>query len=74
MDSRNHNGIPYRNPDGYADPTAHTALSKIQGEMDANDARVQQFIRSLKTLVDQSGYDLLARIEIRDRRIGRCYR
>lgn len=73
MDSRNH-GIPYCNPEGYADPTAHTALSKIQGEMDSDDARVQQFIRSLKTIVDQSGYDLLARIEIRDRRTGRCYR
>lgn len=73
MDSRNHS-IPYRNAEGYADPTAHTALSKVQSEADANDARVQQFIRSLKTLVDQSGYDLLARIEIRDRRTGRCYR
>lgn len=73
MDNRNR-GIPYRNPEGYTDPTAHTALNKVQSEMDANDARVQQFIRSVKTLADQSGYDLLARIEIRDRRTGRCYR
>lgn len=33
-----------------------------------------QFIRSVKTLADQSGYDLLDRIKIRDRRTGRCYR
>ena len=69
-----HHGIPYRNPEGYPDPTAYAALNKAQGEMDDDCMRVQQFIRSLKTIVDQSGYDLLARIEIRDRRTGRCYR
>lgn len=74
VDSRNHSGIPYRNPEGYADPTAHTALNKIQGEMDSNDARVQRFIRSLKNICDESGYDLLARIELHDRRTGRNYR
>ena len=73
MDNKHH-GIPYRNPEGYTDPTAYAALNKAQGEMDDDCMRVQQFIRSLKTIVDQSGYDLLARIEIRDRRTGRCYR
>ncbi len=66
--------IPYRNPDGYADPTAHAALTSVQKEQDANDLRVQSFIRALKTMIDQSGYDLLARIEIRDRGTGRNYR
>jgi hypothetical protein len=66
--------IPYHNPEGYADPTAYSALSAVQSEQDEADIRVQSFIRAVKTIVDQSGYDLLARIEIKDRHTGRCYR
>lgn len=68
------NRIPYKNPEGYADPTAHAAMSTVQKEQDAADLRVQNFIRAVKTIIDQSGYDLLARIEIRDRATGRDYR
>lgn len=66
--------IPNRNSEGYVDPTASNALNGIQREQDATDIRVQAFIRSIKTIIDQSGYDLLARIEIRDRESGRNYR
>ncbi len=66
--------IPYKNPEGYADPTAYAAMSTVQKEQDAADLRVQNFIRAVKTIIDQSGYDLLARIEIRDRATGRDYR
>ena len=62
-------GIPYKNPDGYPDPVAFAALNK-----DDNDLRVQRFIRSIKNICDESGYDLLARIELHDRRTGRNYR
>ncbi len=68
------NGIPLRNPSGLPDPTACTALRNVQKEMDEADLRVQAFIRAIKTLVEQSGYDLLARIEIMDRKTGKCYR
>lgn len=68
------NKISPRNFDGYPDPTAHSALTAIQKEQSEADLRVQNFIRSLKTIIDQSGYDLLARIEIRDRNTGRNYR
>lgn len=66
--------FPRRNADGYVDPTAYSALSAVQKEQDETDFRVQSFIRSIKTIIDQSGYDLLARIEIRDRTTGRNYR
>lgn len=32
--------IPYKNPEGYADPTAHAAMSTVQKEQDAADLRV----------------------------------
>ena len=66
--------IPIRNPEGYIDPTAYAAMSSVQKAQDEADLRVQSFIRALKTLIDQSGYDLLARIEVRDRVTGRNYR
>lgn len=66
--------IPYRNPSGCADPTAHAALSDIQQAQDGTDSRTQQCIKALKMLIDFCGYDLLNRIELRDRKTGRYYR
>lgn len=68
------NKIPLKNTEGYVDPTAYTAMNNVQKEQDAAELRVQNFIRAVKTIIDQSGYDLLARIEIRDRVTGRDYR
>ena len=67
-------GIPYKNAEGYADPTAYNALSSIQAEQDEADLRCQQLIRALKNLIDLADYDILARIEVRDRKTGRIYR
>ena len=41
---------------------------------DPTDFPGKYVVRSIKTIIDQSGYDLLARIEIRDRITGRVYR
>ena len=68
------NKIPLKNAEGYVDPTAYTAMNNVQKEQDVTELRVQNFIRAVKTIIDQSGYDLLARIEIRDRVTGRDYR
>ena len=61
---------PRYNAEGYIDPTAHQAMQK----MDVEDAQVSRLIHILKEIIDQAGFDLLARIEIRDRRTGREYR
>lgn len=66
--------IPMRNPEGYIDPTAYAALQKTLSETNDRDARVQRLIKSLKEIIDQSGYDLLNRIELKDRKTGRYYR
>lgn len=82
------NGIPYRNAEGYPDPTAYEALSAAMAaataEYNANqepklhpdedDIRTQCLIKTLKNIIDLAGYDLLARIEVKDRRTGRVYR
>lgn len=66
--------IPMRNHDGYIDKTAYAALQKTLDETNGRDARVQRLIKSLKEIIDQSGYDLLNRIELKDRKTGRYYR
>lgn len=71
---RGNGRIPYRNPDGYPDPTAHAALNKVKREMDEKDLEVQRFIRALRVIIDKGGYDLLGRIELHDRSTGRNYR
>ena len=71
---RGNGKIPYRNPDGYPDPTAHAALNKVKREMDEKDLEVQRFIRALRVIIDKGGYDLLGRIELHDRSTGGNYR
>ena len=66
--------IPKRNNEAYIDPTAYAALQKTLNETNDRDARVQRLIKSLKEIIDQSGYDLLNRIELKDRKTGRYYR
>ena len=58
-------GIPKRNPEGYLDLTAHDALSAIQAE--EADQRTAKLIVTLKNTIELAGFDLLARIEVRDR-------
>lgn len=69
--------VPYRNAEGYPDPTTHGALSNVMREYAAKeeaDARCTQLIKTLKSTIDLAGFDLIARIEVRDRNTGRTYR
>lgn len=63
-----------RNCEGYADPTAHTAMRNIIQEEYEQQRRVSDLVGVLKYIIDKAGYDLLARIEIRDRKTGKEYR
>lgn len=66
--------FPRRNASGCPDPTAHDALLPI-AQADAElEARTTRLIKALKIMVDLAGYDLIARIEIRDRESGRIFR
>lgn len=69
--------IPIRNPEGYMDLTAHDALTNIMEEharRDDPDQRHYRLIKSILNIIDLMDYDLLCRIEVRDRRSGRIYR
>lgn len=68
------NKINKYNPSGCRDDTAQKALNAIQTDQDDADMRVAAFIKAIKIIADQCGFDLMARIEIRDRRTRRIYR
>ena len=69
--------VPIRNDEGYLDLTAHDAIVNVMNEqkrMDEPDYRHYRLIKTLLNLIDLMGYDLLSRIEVRDRKSGRVYR
>ena len=63
-----------RNCEGYSDPTAYAALSKIRQEEIEQQRRASQLIYVLKYIIDKAGFELVARIELRDRRTGKEFR
>ncbi len=68
------NYVPLRNGSGCPEPTAQAALININREDEEAERRKNALIAVLKYIIDQSGYDLLARIEIKDRKTGKNYR
>ena len=65
---------PWENGEGYPDPTAYNALRPIMQEDAALEGKVNFLIKVLKYIIAESGFELLARIEIKDKKTGRCFR
>lgn len=65
---------PWQNGEGYADPTAYEGLKPIIQEEAEQQKRVNNLIFVLKYIIRLAGFDLLNRIEIRDKKTGREYR
>ena len=63
-----------RNNEGYSDPTAYAALSKIRQEEIEQNRRVAELVNVLKYIIDKAGFDLAARIELREKRTGKEFR
>lgn len=61
---------PWQNNSGLPDPTAYTATETISKE----EQRVTDLVKVLKYIIRLAGFDLINRIELRDRRSGRNYR
>lgn len=61
---------PWENNSGCKDPTAYAATKPITEE----EQRVADLVKVLKYIIRLAGFELIARIELRDRRSGRMYR
>ena len=66
--------IPYRNSEGYTDPTAHTALEPIAQEEAALESKVNILIKVPKLNAHEAGFDVTNRIELCDRKTGRVFK
>ena len=65
---------PRKNSEGYADPTAYAAMKTITQEENEQQKRVGTLVHVLKYIINAAGFDLLNRIELKDRKTGRVYR
>lgn len=66
--------IPYRNSEGYADPTAYAALEPIAQEEAVLESKVNFLIKVLKFIANEAGFDVTNRIELCDRKTGRVFK
>lgn len=63
-----------KNKSGYNDPTAYKGMMAVLREETDQQRRLNALIGVLKYIIDLAGYDLLNRIEVKDRRTGKEYR
>lgn len=61
---------PWENNSGCKDPTAYAATKPISDE----ERRVSELVKVLKYIIRLAGFELINRMEFRDRRSGRTYR
>ena len=65
---------PRCNQEGYADPTAYEALKPIISADTALENKVAFLIKVLKFIATEAGFDIVARIELRDKATGRLFK
>lgn len=59
----------WQNKEGYADPTAYHALKNIEDEK-----KVNELVFVLKWIINKSGFELVERIQLRDKKNGKIYK
>lgn len=65
---------PKCNSEGYYDPTAYYGLRPIIKEESALEREVNTLIKVLKYIISKSGFELVSRIELRDKKTGRVFK
>lgn len=68
------NRNPMKNSEGYSDPTAYGGLRPVIEEENALERRVNQLIKTLKYITGLAGFELISRIEIKDKQTRRVFR
>lgn len=67
------------NQEGYADPTAEKAVSNVMRDgrhtnVQDKSAAIAYLVRMMKNEANAMGFDIINRIEFRDKRTGEEYR
>lgn len=64
----------HKNTEGYSDPTPFEAMRNIDKEEAERQKRLSSLIYILKANIHAAGFELITRIELRDKKSGREYR
>ncbi len=63
-----------RNSEGYIDPTAYHGLKSITKAESSEQKRISTLVFVLKYIISLAGFQLLNRIELKDKATGREYK
>lgn len=68
------NGKPWLNGSGYPDPTAYSAMKRIQNAESEVDNAAHKVVTTIKNILDLSGFELIGRVQIRHKRSGKEFK
>ena len=60
---------PWENASGLPDPTAYAAMKPTEAEI-----QVSKLVKALRAVAELFGFEIINRVEFRDKRTGRTYR
>lgn len=63
-----------KNTEGYNDPTPFEAMRSIDKDEAERQRRLSALIYILKACINAAGFELITRIELRDKKTGREYK
>jgi hypothetical protein len=63
-----------RNQEGYADPTASSAINTVSKMESEADKRAYNLVNTLKSTIHAAGFELIDHIQLKDTKSGRVYR
>lgn len=65
---------PHNNKSGLPDPTAFEALNPIIKQETETEKKVNFLIKVIKFIVRESGFEILNRIELKEKESGRVFK
>jgi len=68
------NNDPRKNAEGYSDPTAYYGLKDVIRQETETERRATELIKVLKFIIRACGFELTARIRIKDVKTGKEFR
>lgn len=62
------------NSEGYSDPTADKAVGRVTAKRAADEARIRTLMIALRAVCECAGFEIAARVALRDKESGRIYK
>ena len=66
--------MAHKNKEGYADPTAGEAIGTVAREEKKQNEEVTSLVNVLKQIISLTGFEMVGRITLRDKKTGKEYK